>query len=96
MILRPLPLSSGLFMWHSEDASFSTEASELPWAFELGRVYDDSCDEGFTMISDRTGKEVVFCMEETIKDCEGNILAWEFKSVSPGFKDKFKATIFND
>jgi hypothetical protein len=56
-------------------------------------VYDDAIDEGFTIVSKRTGKEVVFRKERLVKDAEGDIQSWVFSSVTIL---GFKTMIFND
>jgi hypothetical protein len=93
MILRPSPISSTYFTYAPETKTFATEASDLPRGFDINRVYDDAIDEGFTIVSKRTGKEVVFRKERLVKDTEGDIQAWEFSSVTIL---GFKAMIFND
>jgi len=65
-------------------------------SFKLGRVYDDACDEGFTIVSKKTGKSAVFALETTIRDDSGeDIGAWVFSCVTPGLT-QLQAMIFND
>lgn len=75
--------------------SFSGEISDFrdsvrPW----GRLYNDACDEGITLVSRFTGVEVTFVLVEIKKDREGDLLSWEFKSID-GTKP-FTLSIIND
>lgn len=97
MILHPPEISTKLFSYHAEDKTFSAEISTLEGngGFALGQVYDDACDEGFTLVSQRTGQLVVFARHSEDKDREGDIVGWWFESVSRGFKG-FKVLVIND
>lgn len=93
MILKPAPISSAMFSFKNN--VFSTEVSELR-NFSLGRVYDDACDRGFSIISAKTGNVAVFV--ETDHDYCGediDVVAFNFKCVTTGLKH-LKAVIFND
>lgn len=92
MLLNPAPISSTNFTFKS--GVFSAEASDLR-DLKLGRVYDDACDMGFTIISEKTGNGVVFVQTEDTLDSEGDLLAINFVSVTPGLTH-LKAVIFND
>lgn len=92
MLLQPSPISSDLFCFKNN--TFIAEASDLQDTV-LGQVYDDACDEGFTIISKKTGKPAVFAMNEIKRDREGDLVSWEFVCVTPGLK-ALKAVIFND
>lgn len=92
MILNPSPISSSKFSFKNN--KFSAEASELN-GFSLDRVYNDACDEGFTIISEKTGKGAVFALYNHEEDREGDLVAWIFKCVTPGLTH-LKAVIFND
>jgi hypothetical protein len=79
-------VSSKSFDWFADRRIFIAEISELPsfyrpghfrGSFQFEQVYPDACDVGFTMISDRTGEEVVFAMTST--DMNGDEIAgWRF------------------
>ncbi len=62
-ILQPHPIhNTNQFDWDGATKIFSADASTLGWpvgAPALGRVYDDAADEGFTLVSAKTGKAVV-------------------------------------
>ncbi len=99
-VLRPTPIiPASKFSWRGTEGC--TEASDLPGRFpsDLGRVYDDSCDVGFTMLSDRSGRSAVFCLDHVEKDEEGDLLFWRFRSVrrSHGADiPDMTVTVFND
>ena len=81
-------ISSRYFSY--KNLHFTGEISEVPQA--LGRLYSDSCDVGFVMVSDVTGLEVAFYMIEEVKDSENDITHWDFESEN----GKYTLTIFND
>lgn len=94
MILKPSPISSDNFSFRN--LTFTAESSELPRSFNLGRVYDDACDEGFTIVSERTGRSAVFALEKSIMDPSGeDVLGWEFVCVTPNLRN-LKTVIYND
>lgn len=99
MILNPQEYSSNMFSWHPADKEFSAFESDFgalrDGGIRLGRVYDDACDVGFTMVSERTGNKVVFAEWGAHKNLDGDISHWEFRAVTPGHKD-LVAFIWND
>jgi hypothetical protein len=94
MILRPPSISTNQFNWCPKTKTFSQEISSIP-SFDTGRVFDDSCDEGFTLVSHKTLKEVVMCLYETKFNGEGELQSWEFRPIHPRNQD-FVLIIFND
>lgn len=94
MILRPTPVSTKQLMWFSDEHKFLADISDLGPQFKLGRVYDDACDEGLTLVSEWTGKEIVFAMHEELKNEEGDVEGWEFKPVSNSVN--LTIILFND
>lgn len=93
MILKPTPISSSMFTFKNN--TFVAEASDFGRNLRLGRVYDDACDEGFTIISEKTGKGAVFAFYSHEEDGEGDLVSYIFKCVTPGLTH-LKAVIFND
>lgn len=93
MLPSVMVYSSNKFQWHKDTVVFSAEASELGNRF-FSRLYDDAIDEGFMMISERTGKRKLFSLTEIHKDVEGDIQYWEFTEVDPPFK--LKVIVYND
>jgi hypothetical protein len=88
--LRPSPVTTRLFDYDPKTRTFSAEASDLRVGF--GRVWADSCDEGLTMVSATTGREVVFVVQDEVRDREGDTLYWTLRSVD----GQYTATVFND
>jgi hypothetical protein len=93
MILTPNPISSSRFAFKGN--TFSAEASDFGLNFKLGRVYDDAYDEGFSVVSAKTGKIAVFALYNHEEDGEGDLVSWIFRCVTPGLTH-LKAVIFND
>lgn len=91
MILQPSPISSSKFTYSKE--TFTAEASDLR-NIRLGKVYDDACDLGFTIVSEKTGKHAVFAEHAEIQNGE-ELGGWEFVCITPGLTH-LKAVIFND
>lgn len=89
MLLKPAPVSHRQFTYDPATLTFSAEISET---HGFGRVYDDSCDDGLTVIG-KTGREVVFVVSREQRDAEGDIQSWHLLSVNPA---GFAMTIWND
>ena len=73
MILHPSPVSTRSFYYDSATQTFTAELSGLGKDFCFGRVWDDSCDVGLTLVSSKTGREVVFAIEEERRDRDGDL-----------------------
>ena len=85
-------------MW--KNYVFSTFISDLGKDFHFTRVYNDSLDEGLTIVSSKTGKAVTFAINKVDK-LEGNIRYWELTPVKESIQKvpeakKCKVLIFND
>lgn len=93
MILTPNPISSSRFSFSGN--TFSAEASDFGRVLKLERVYDDAYDEGFSIISSKTGNVAVFALRDHEEDAEGDLVKWIFKCITPGLTH-LKAVIFND
>lgn len=49
----------------------------------FGRVYDDACDEGFVLVSHKTGKEVTFVVDKIDYDASGeDIGGWNLVPIN--------------
>lgn len=89
-VLDSVPIhSSRRFAWYGRRAV--GEISDFGQFF-MGRLYNDSCDIGFRIVSSITGKTVTFYLSgECMRD--GGVESWEFSCL----EDKtLSATIFND
>lgn len=99
-LLTPVRYPSDAFS--RQGLHFVTEASDLngrPWFnSEAGRVYNDACDTGFTLVGTANGKEAVFALTNVDTDPEGDVRAWEFTCVYPPILKLagLTAAIFND
>jgi hypothetical protein len=93
MILRPTPLPTERFTYVPAQNMFVAEASDLP---RLGQVYDDACDEGLTLISQRTGREIVFAVNGVERDRDGDVQYWDLRPVRPAEWAAGTVRIFND
>jgi len=104
MILKPSPYySTDQFIWNKDTRTFSAEASDLHWPVGslsgLGRVYDDACDVGFTLVSHKTGREIVMVHNDTDSDPDysGGWRVVEFIPANLSERKLFaKVVVFND
>lgn len=100
--LHPMPIhSTKEFDWDKKTSTFTAEASELRWPIgwpTLGQVYDDACDEGFTLVSAKTGKEVPVAIEKVDEDNDfsGGWSKIAFVPANRADRDKFRVVVFND
>jgi len=97
-VLHPSPVSVEMFTWDAKTSMFVAEMSDLGEDFRYGRVYDDACDAGITLYSRYPGKDpVVFAIDHTERDAEGDICYEDLKAVGPNaWKAGFKVRIYND
>jgi len=67
----------------------------------LGQIYDDACDVGFEIKSEKTGNNVKFYMDQEFTDNEGDLQYWTFKPLevevnkTPALRGMV-VTVFND
>jgi hypothetical protein len=87
--LKPAPVSTRQLTYDPARRTFTGEISSTNG---LGRVYADACDDGLTLVSTRTGAELVFVVQHVEYDREGDLMLWELTSVD----GLFFMTIFND
>ena len=78
-------ITSVHFNYDTKTKTFSEEISTLtggnysiPWS----RLYQDACDVGIFLVSERTGKVVRYYLAETKQDREGDIQYWMLVPVS--------------
>lgn len=95
MILKPAPVSTRRFSV-AKDGTLVAEISDLNG---YGRVYDDACDVGLTLVSHKTGRQIVFVVEHQERDREWELL---FEDLLPADlrvrreMPNLKVRIFND
>lgn len=93
-ILRPARISTRQFTYDAQARKFIGEISST---HGFGRVYDDAADEGLTLVSCRTGAEVVFAVwEERRDDAENEITSWVLRPVGRPDLDGATLVLFND
>lgn len=88
--------------WHKDTNTFVTMASNLG-RNHPSRIFDDACDEGYVVISERTQRRVIFALSQTQRDAEGDVICWDFDAVrTPDVKDiwetirDIKLRVYND
>lgn len=86
-ILSPNPVSIRQFNFSPAARAFTADISST---HGLGRVYDDSCDLGLTIVGKRD--RVVFIVQDEVRDAEGDIQHWVLTS-SCG---RYTLVLFND
>jgi hypothetical protein len=93
------PVDAALFTWTGRHGC--AEASDLPM-LRMHQVWQDSIDEGFTVVSRKTGEHQTFVKNGERRDREGELQATEFISLNnnTGRADapaaRLTITIFND
>jgi hypothetical protein len=99
-LLRPNPVSVDLFMWDGATQTYVAEASDLGltvganWGF--GRVYDDACDVGLTLVSTKSPEhEIVFAVEVEATE-DNDILWWDLIPAQGQMPCLFTVRVFND
>lgn len=75
-LLRPCPIHTSRLNYNARERVFSEEESTIG---APGRVYDDACDLGYTLVSARTGREVVFAQTFTSRDIGGDVAFWVYE-----------------
>lgn len=73
--------------YHADLKCFTVEESTLRGGRQnkryLSAVYDDACDEGFVLVSHKTGDSVVCALHEVEMDRSGeDIAGWRYKVVA--------------
>jgi hypothetical protein len=91
-MLRPNPIPIERFVWIPETRTYVAEASDLG---PFGRVWDDACDEGLTLISARRNLEIVFTVEVTATE-DNDILWWDLIPADRKHPVTFGVRVFND
>jgi len=90
-------IPSDRFTWSKDGAKDRpqgcAEVSDLPGlSAPFRRVFDDSCDYGFAIRSQRTGKVVVFTVVEELDAVEGDVGGWYLRSLDGAVE----VIVFND
>jgi hypothetical protein len=94
--------STSLFFFDKKSNNFSQDISSLgSGAIRdlIGSLYNDASDEGFVMVSNRTGNAVPFYLTAIDKSDEGEVQCWNFKSAATAntpHLQNLTVTVFND
>lgn len=87
-------ISTSLFDWNKATNQFTSFISDLDRNYNLfKKIYNDSCDSGFGIVSDKTGNSVTVCLYDTIM-MNGDVVGWLFKPVDSDHT--FTVMVFND
>jgi hypothetical protein len=93
------PIDSARFSF--KDNTFVAEASDLMGNDLMRQIYDDACDVGFAILSNKTRVIVVYYLSEEKRDTDGDITAWVYKPIPEHARKnlaiaKTQVVIFND
>jgi hypothetical protein len=95
-LLSPNPVQASLFTWDAPTRTFSADISDLPGR-GFGRVWDDACDEGLTLISRFPGRQpAVFAVSHEERDRDGDVRWWDLSPADPRRDPGFAVRIWND
>jgi hypothetical protein len=87
-VLRPNPITVRQF--NIFDGAYVAEISST---HGFGRVYDDACDAGLTLVTE-DGTEIVYVVNRTHVDADGDITHWTLvPALGPS---NLTMTLFND
>jgi len=85
-----LPVHDGrLFSWLGKTAT--AEVSTVALRGHAGRVWQDSCDVGFYVVSHKTGARKLFVETSARRDGSGDVMSWIYQS-----NDGITIELFND
>lgn len=76
--------STKQFTYNKESKTFVCDMSELQHGGinPLGQLYGDACDQGFVLVSEKTGSEVAFYLHHTEREADGDLRYWLFKAAA--------------
>lgn len=69
-------LSSKQFSYNRDGKALIAEISDFGPDFRFEQIYNDSCDEGLQMVSEKSGRVAKFAVNGVDKDHEGDLTAW--------------------
>ncbi len=93
-------VSTSRFSYSRDDRTFVAEMSDFGRLNVFHQIYPDSCDEGLTLISAKTGAEVDYIVTHTEVD-DGDTLFWLLEPTKQSCRwvpaaRQTKIKIFND
>lgn len=89
-LLKPNRTSTKAFTYTPSTRHFTACISDTNG---MGRVWDDACDTGLTLVSSRTGREIVFVVTD-METREGDTMLWHLRPVDSSCP--YRLTLFND
>lgn len=88
-LLPSVPVhDGGKFHWSGNEGT--ADLSDFVPANLAGRLYADACDVGFYVVSQRTGRKVLFT-ESDVERREGELVAYHYEA-----DGGLHITVFND
>lgn len=81
IILRDANLTTDQFDYDPRAKRFVAEASEIGFC-DFHRIYDDACDVGLAIRSDRTGQTATFYLSDEKLDADGDVQVWVLKPIA--------------
>jgi len=95
MLLKPTRVPTHTITMH--EGMMIAEASSLMLGhIDFTQVWDDACDVGLTLVSHRTGREVVYALEDIARDGEGDLLFWTLVPANLNERHLPELRIYND
>lgn len=94
--LSGVPTHDGMkFTWDCGQGA--TFASDLGLRPHMSRVWDDACDEGFWMVSHRSGERRLFVLTKAECNADNEVVAWHFQALKSDCNGRpIRVVIFND
>jgi hypothetical protein len=74
MLLSPTAIRTDRLVYVKGENLLVGEASDLP---DPSRVWDDACDIGYTIVSHRTGREVIYAGHQ-VAERDGDVIYWDY------------------
>lgn len=92
--------SSTRFMVHADKKLLTSEMSMLG-SNPFRQIYPDSCDEGLTVVSIRSGVSADWAVDHTERDAEGAPVWWDLIPTAESIRrvpqiKQWKMRIYND
>lgn len=84
------------FGWREAGRTLVGEVSTIQRTTQrlFGQVFDDAIDQGFAIVSHRTGKTLTFVVDKIDRNSEGEIQGWWLKPLNSILQ--FKVFVIND
>jgi hypothetical protein len=93
-MLRPSRICTSLLTYDKPENLFVVEDSTLN--LRPARVWIDSCDVGYTLVSHRTGAEIVYALNLIVENSDREIMYWDYRPAEDKNPALPTLRIFND